>query len=332
MEGGTTDELRSWRERGCVLLAGAAPRTAIERLPAELDAAADRLLVVGPGEEHPSLATRRAGEAVGAVDPYVLSEAARELLLAPPVVAVLREALGATPMLLDAVGSAAGAPSDGPYRDPTYVPLSEPESLAGVVVALAETRMPVHPGSHRLPVERFSGRYRHVNVERDGEDALDRHRAELLRTLEEAGLAEAEIVTLRAGDVLVWQADLVHRAVEGDALVAHVAPAAAEPWWFAHRPDRAYRVPHGDACFTSRHYVVSDVPGAVADERPPAPDAPRGGGEPPAASDPEGSRPNLGLVEHELDRHDGLPTPPTPPHRGGGLVDRMRGRRGRRQR
>lgn len=311
----------AWDEAGFVVLHAAAPSEAIERLDGELEAAHDRLLVRVPGDDHPSLPSRAGGRAhAGAVDPYVVCPAAREVLLARGVVAFLRDVLGQPPMLIDAVEATAGAPDPGPFRDATYVPLSDPEALVGIAVATGDARLRVHRGSHRLPVLRFSGRYRHVNPERDGEHALDEHRAALRELLDAHDVAEDQL-ELSPGDVVLWRAELVHRAVEGPALAGHLAPRSAEPWWFGHRPDRAVRVPHGGAWFTSRHYSLADLPGAEPHDAASPPAPPAG-----AAHEP----PAVDVVEHELERHDGVATTPRPPQRNRGLMGRMREAMGRR--
>lgn len=319
MEGGTSQGRQSWDEQGFVVLAQAAPAAAVEQLDRELGAEADRLLVWSPGDDYPSLAARRdARQEAGIVDPYVLSIAARELLMPPAAVAFLADVHGAAPMLVDAVGTEAGAPGASPYRDPTFVPSSDPDALAGMLVALGDATLPVFPGSHRLAPEPFSDRYRHVNPERDGADALDEHRTRLEAALADAGLGE-RAVELRPGDVLLWQANLVHRGAEGRAMEAHLLPCSAEPQWFAQRPDRAYRVRHGEAWFTSRYYPLADVPGAVRHAAP-------------ATSSPADERgtPGLDVVEHELDRHDDVPATPAAPERQRGMLGRVRGVMGRR--
>jgi hypothetical protein len=312
----------AWDQDGFVVLAGAAPPEALEAYRPELQAAGDRLLVRAPGDDGPALAARTEGTA-GAVDPYAVSGAARELLLAPATVAAITELLRSAPLLLDAVETAAGAPDPGPYRDSTYVALADPDTLVGAVVALGETSVACFPGSHRLEVEPFSGRYRHFNSERDGDPALDDHRRRLTGALAEAHV-ERRVVTLAPGDVLLWRADLVHEAPEGDALVAHLAAESTQPGWFTYRPQRAARAAHGDAWMTSQHYDLDDAE-AVATPAPP-PD-----------TDPDlvVNEEQLERVERELERHDAAQSgePQRPPlRRGGGLADTVRGLMGRRPR
>jgi hypothetical protein len=304
------------------VLAGAAAPGALDAYRPELRSAGDRLLVRAPGDDGPSLAARSEG-AAGAVDPYAVSGAARELLLGAATVAAFTELLGSAPLLLDAVETAAGAPDPGPYRDSTYVALADPDALVGAVVALGETSVACFPGSQRLEVEPFSGRYSHFNAERDGDQALEEHRRRLTSALAEAHV-ERRVVALAPGDVLLWRAELVHEAPDGDALVAHLAPESTQPGWFTYRPQRAARAAHGDAWMTSQHYDLDDAV-AVAPPAPP-PDT-----DPDLVVDEE----RLERVERELERHDaaqtGEPQPP-PLRRGGGLADTVRGLMGRRPR
>jgi hypothetical protein len=323
------DELReAWERDGYVVLRGAAPDGATAAYTQDLDRLRDGLLVRAPGDEHVSLAAQRPGG--GAVDPYALSGAARDLLLAPAVLAFLAAAVydDTPPLLFDAAEAAAGAPDDGPYRDATYTALAtEPERLVTLAVALGDAALAAYPGTHTVATTPFSGRYRHVNPERDGDDALRRHRDELAAAL--AGREPAELA-LAAGDAVLWAADLVHAPVTGAALVAHLAPCTVKPGWFAYRPERARHAAHADgaAWVTSQHYDLVD---AVAPE-----DAPAG------VQDAE----EIERVERALRAHDQelaaepTPNPATPAPEGddaagqrrGGLLDSVRGIMGRRGR
>jgi len=320
------DDLReAWERDGYVVLRAASPTDLIATYDAELAAERDGLLVRGPGDAHVSLATQEADRTVGAVDPYALSAAARALLLPPALVRLVTDLLGGAPLLFDATEATAGGPDAGnAYRDATFTALAaEPETLVAAAVALADgAHLTLFPGSHRLATTPFSGRHRAFNPERDGDDALQRHRAEL-----DAALGDApDTITLEAGDVLLWSAGLVHTAVAGAALVAHLCPARVQPAWFAYRPERARLAAHEDgaAWIASQHYDLLD---AVAPE-----DEPPVGVE----DEPELERVEDALREHDDDNPAAPPTPSAPPsvagRRSGGLVDSVRGlmnRRGR---
>jgi hypothetical protein len=305
------ERMARWQEDGFVVLEGAAPEVALSAYDEELEAARDRLLVRAPGDEHPSLAVRSDASQAGAVDPYAVSHAARELLLSDAVIAAATEVLGATPLLFDATEAAAGSPGPGPFRDTTYVAAAPPDALLGLAVAQADgVRLTAWAGSHRLEPELFSGRYHHHNPERDGEDAVDRHRERLAAALEAEGHDRRE-VELRAGDVVLWHGLLARETVHGRALVAHLLPAHGEPGWFAYRPQRSGRAPYGIAWLASQHY---DLDEAVA-EPPPAPPAPA-------------HRPDVARVEDALERRDAGDEGP----RRAGLAGAVRGLMGRRGR
>jgi len=317
-------------EQGYQVLRGAVPAETIDAYTRERQAARDGLLARERGADHVELLSQ-AGADAGAVDPYAIVHAARRVLLSEDVLTAL--AGDDAPLLFDAAETGAAAFEDGPYRDATYVALAtEPETLVTVVVALGDDAgVDVHPGSHRIETTAFSGRYRHVNPERDGEDALARHREELA-----AGLGDAEQVTLQAGDVLVLAADTVHRAPTGAVLVAHLCPARVRPGWFAYRPERARRASFEDgrAWIASQHYDLVDA------------------FEPEDAEEPPARAEALERVEEALREHDveaaeetprpaapqtppspsPSPSPATPGRRSGGLVDSVRGMLGRRGR
>lgn len=300
-------------EQGYELLRGAVEAAAIDAYTRERAEAMDGLLVREHGAEHVELASQAHGEA-GAIDPYAVSPAARAVLLPPAITDVLTARFADTPPLLfDAAETAAAAPEDGPYRDATYTALAtEPETLVTLVVALGETHLDVYPGSQQIETTLFSGRYHHVNPERDGDEALTQHRAELTTQL-----GEAETLALNAGDALLLAAGTVHRPVQGAALVAHACPTTIAPSWFAYRPERARHasIDDGRAWIASQHYDLVD---AIAPEHTPR-------------------RDELEQVEEALREHDReLATEPQPgtseTRRAGGLVDSVRGILGRRRR
>jgi hypothetical protein len=303
---------------GYVLLSGAAPQDALAAYPEALGSARDGLLVRRPDGPQVELAATAPADAAP-VDPYAIVDAARRLLLAPPLVELLAHAYGDTPLLIDALGAGV-APDEHPYRDATYTALAtEPDTLVTIAVALADgVTVDVHPGSQDIATTPFSGRYPAFNPERDGDAALDRHHQELTEAL---GDATSDTITLNAGDVLAWTAGLVHAAPRGDALVAHLCPARVQPAWFAYRPERARHAAAagGTALLTTQHYDLVD---AITPE-------------PPEDTPVEDER-ELERVEAALREHDAEDAPPPEaPHavrRQGGLVDSVRGLLGRRGR
>jgi hypothetical protein len=319
---------RQFDDDGYLVLRGAAPGEAVGAYGDELQELRDGLLVRAPGDEYASLAARAEPGTAGAVDPYAISEAARAVLLPQALVVALAARWDDAPLLFDAVEALAGAPDRGPYRDATYVAASEdPAALVASVVALgdAAVEITVYPGSQRAPTTPFSGRYRHFNPERDGDDELQRHREEIAAVVAEA---EPATITLNAGDVLAWHADLIHQPVAADAaaLIAHLCPFGAEPGWFAYRPERARCAKVGDGWIATQHYDLVDA----VDRELPTEDY---------EHDVESER-ALETVEDALQAHDDRPpdAPAAPPpgpladRRTGGFVNSVRGILGRRAR
>jgi hypothetical protein len=317
---------RQLDDDGYLVLRGAAPGEAVGAYGDELQRLRDGLLVRAPGDEYASLAARAEPGTAGAVDPYAISEAARALLLPEPLVAALTARWDDAPVLFDAVEAQAGPADPGPYRDATYVAASEdPAALVTSVVAVGAVEVTVYPGSHRAATTPFSGRYRHFNLERDGDGALQRHREEIAAIVAQGA---TETISLDPGDVLLWNADLVHEPIAGDAaaLVAHLCPSAVEPGWFAYRPERARCAAVGDAWIATQHYDLVDA----VDREPPAVDY---------QQDTENER-ELETVEDALRAHDDrppdAPSPPPPGptanRRTGGFVQSVRGILGRRGR
>jgi hypothetical protein len=313
-------------DSGYLLLRGAIDGAILDAYAREREENLDGLLVRRRGGDQVELATGAGPDAdAGAVDPYAIVPAARAALLPPTVT----DALGEEPHLLfDAAETPAAVPADAdgdtPYRDATHTALSDdPDTLRTLVVALALQQLTLWPGSHHVETTPFSDRYRHFNPERDGDDALARHRAELT-----SQLGDPETLTLAPGDAVLLHAGTVHRAPDGLALVAHLCPTRVTPGWFAYRPERARyaAVDEGRARLATQHYDLVD---ALAPETEPQPD-------------------ELERVEEALREHDtelatdpppAAPTAPTPApsgpppaagRRSGGLVDSVRGILGRR--
>jgi hypothetical protein len=320
------DDRRQWDQDGYVVLRGASPADAVAAYPHDIARLRDGLLVRTPGDDYASLAVRAEPDSAGAVDPYAISDVARAVLLAEPVVSFLTGLFQAPPLLFDAVETTAGAPDSGLYRDATYVAVTEePAALVGALVAFGDATLALVPGSQALTTSRFSGRYRHYNAERDGDAALARHREELTAALagHDRGI---ETVALEAGDVVLWHADLVHGPPDGGpALYAHFCPARAQPSWFAYRPERAHHAEFGGGWLTTQHYDLVD---AVADD---------GGADPEPVTGPQIEQIADALEAHD-DRPPDAPSPPPPApevaHRrgAGGLIGSVRGLMGRRHR
>jgi Phytanoyl-CoA dioxygenase (PhyH) len=313
---------------GYQVLTQAVPPELLAAYAEERAAARDGLLARRRDVQRVELLTQVPdGEPAGAIDPYAIVDAARGILLAPPIVDLLTTAFaGAPPLLYAAAETPAAAPADepGPYRDATYTALADSlDRLIAMAVALGpddDATFTFRPGSQHLHTTPFSGRYRAYNAERDGEAALQRHREELA-----AGLADGpagESITLRPGDAIVWTGDLVHEALTGPVLAAHVCSSLTTPAWFAYRRDRARHAEYADgaAWLTSQHYDLVDAL---------QPDAEQG---PPTGVEDDAE---LRGVEHALREHDTeerIPPPTSGGRRHGGLVDSVRGAITRRRR
>jgi hypothetical protein len=300
-------------DTGYQVLTGAVTPDAIEAYARGRASAIEGLLARERGGSQVELASSASDDA-GAVDPYAVVPEARAVLLPDAVTTALSERFGGeAPLLFDAAETAAVMQEDGPYRDATYVALAdEPDTLVTLVVAVGEASVEVFPGSQTIETTPFSGRYAHFNPERDGDDAIVRHREELT-----AALGESERIALDAGDVLILAAKTVHRPIEGPALVAHACPSRVHPGWYAYRPERARHatVDDGRAWLSSQHYDLVD---ALQPEQAPA--------------DGEIEQVEEALREH--DRELATDPPPTgaEARRSGGLVDSVRGILGRRGR
>jgi hypothetical protein len=330
-------ELRQWIDEGYVVLRDATPAAAREALMEELPALHAELPVRRPGEPEPVLGSE-ATDAV-ALDLHAHSMFAREVLLATPIVDWLHLVLDDAPLLIGSIEDGCATPLGGLHRDPSLVAVSSPLELVGARAALRDgPALTVVAGSHRLPDQPFGGT-RHFNPERDGAAALRAHDEQLARAAQDAGLA-AVAITLSAGDVVLWAADLLHddpsleSGATPTALVAHYCPAGRTPRWFDTLPHRTRRLSHNGGWLVSRHSELLDAPHA---------------GSAPASEHVLPPVPPLEAVAERLHEHDadaatGAPdassapasAPQDPEPRStrpaGGFVSAVRGLMGRRSR
>ncbi len=263
------EQLRHWRENGYVVIEQAIHQSAIDRFTADLDemfeVGDERLLIQAPDDPrgialtpgHEKLRNR-------VVDVYAYYESARSLLFAPPIVefmsAVFDDKLVCFQSLTFETGSGQGI-----HQDTAYVVVDPPLAVAAAWIALEDVtpgsgELEYIPGSHHLSEYLFSGAYKHYDSSRDQAHEHQEWAEGLIAKSASQGLSRQRFLP-KAGDVLIWAADLVHGGAPIEdssktrrSLVGHYCPARAVPYYYDWNPERRKRIAHEQSLYSSGHY------------------------------------------------------------------------------
>jgi phytanoyl-CoA hydroxylase len=265
------EQIRHWVEHGYAILPGAVAPDVCDRLRADLDRAFaegdERLLMTSPAVDgfHPLMAGVDS-ERARVVDVYVFYESAREALFSEPIVRFLRAVFDDAPLLFQSLTFERGS-QQPVHQDTNFVVTMSPMELAASWIALEDVRagsgeLAYLDGSHRLPEYLYSGRYKHWNPKRDGDEQHAEWRELMERNAERMGL-ERKTFLPRKGDVLIWAADLAHGgspvtdpSLTRKSLVGHYCPKRVDPFYFRTEPDRRATRPSGEGFYASHWYPV----------------------------------------------------------------------------
>jgi ectoine hydroxylase-related dioxygenase (phytanoyl-CoA dioxygenase family) len=264
-------QLRHWVEHGYAILPGAVGAEICDALRADLDRAFDqgdeRLLMTSPAVD--GLQPLRAGvdtERARVVDAYVYYDPARRALFSDAIVRFLRIVFDDDPVLFQSLTFERGS-QQRMHQDTAFVVTTSPLELAASWIALEDIypgsgELTYLDGSHRLPEYLFSGKYKHWNAKRDGDEQQSKWRELIYRNAERMGLEQKTFLP-RKGDALVWSADLAHggspvtdRSLTRKSLVGHYCPGRVDPFYFRTDPERRRKRPFGGAFYASQYYRV----------------------------------------------------------------------------
>ncbi|MEZ6197436.1 MAG: phytanoyl-CoA dioxygenase family protein [Planctomycetota bacterium] len=261
---------------GFAILPERIPEERLAALRAEIERLADEpgpLLAETGGRRRPLDRSWRDGSEK-LLDLHAVSGAARELVFHPPLAEFLSSLFDSPPLAFQSLVFARGS-EQRPHRDTAYVVVNRPLEFAASWIALEDIRpgsgeLVYFPGSHRLPESLFGRGRRNWNRERDGDEAERRFLDELVRQCGAAGLEPATFRP-RAGEILVWHADLVHgglpirdAAATRSSLVTHCCPLDARPYYFSYRRRHRAIGRHHDAAgrllgaFSSAWYAIEE--------------------------------------------------------------------------
>jgi phytanoyl-CoA hydroxylase len=266
------ERLRHWVADGYVILErGVEPETC-DRLRADLDRAFldgdERLLMHSPADEdYQPLQAGLDTELARVVDVYAFYESARAALFSGPIVHFLRTVFDDAPLLFQSLTFEKGS-QQGMHQDTAFVVTTSPLELAASWIALEDIRpgsgeLMYLDGSHRLPEYLFSGKYKHWNPKRDGDEQEAEWQELMSRNAERMGLDHKTFLANK-GDVLIWSADLAHGgspvsdpSLTRKSLVGHYCPNRVEPFDFKLHPELRGKATFDGSFYASHYYPVS---------------------------------------------------------------------------
>lgn len=142
-------------------------------------------------------------------DLFLSYEPVRNLLLDPRLVAVVERLLGETPVLCNSLNLERSSAQDY-HADSLYMTPHTPQKLVACWIALEDVEpgsgpLRFYPGSHRYPPFTFSTGRHAVTAE------MPKWAEQMAREIE-TRKAEPHRVYAKAGDLVLWHADLLHGA------------------------------------------------------------------------------------------------------------------------
>jgi hypothetical protein len=235
-------KLMSWIENGFVIIEGAVPIAAIDRLNEDIERAWSGAFDVrvehwGPrGARFPRAAPELRGEVTKLLDLHACSQAARDVAFSPRVRGFVELVFERPAVAIQSLTFMQGSKQDM-HQDTAYVPVSSPMEMCASWVALEDIQpnsgeLEYYEGSHRMEEHLFEGRYKrmppsspeHASYLRSLHDKARRH-----------GLKRSRFRP-KKGDALVWAADLAHGGSPPErpgmsrrSFVTHYCPSDLSP-------------------------------------------------------------------------------------------------------
>ncbi len=184
------------------------------------------------------------------MDLHHFSSACLKIMFAPKIAAFLGLIFESLSFASQSLAFLRGSAQEG-HQDSAYVVYTLPRQFAASWIALEDVTIGAgelfyYAGSHRFPEFKFGGAYKSVSEARrmgTPEPVLDReiraHCAMLEERARKLGLQKG-VFAARAGDALIWHADLVHGGnpvsaeVTRKSFVTHYCPRFAAPAFAEH--------------------------------------------------------------------------------------------------
>ncbi|MGC9268572.1 phytanoyl-CoA dioxygenase family protein [Acidiphilium sp.] len=247
--------LTHWVDHGYVLLPGAIADHVLDAARADLDRAYQggfpallfQCLSASPNDIswRPDVNTKPAK----ALDLHWHSEATRDLIFAPAIIGFLHLLFERPPLASQSLGFLRGSGQPA-HQDTAYVVYSHARRFAASWIALEDVtdgagELIYYPGSQNFPDFIYADRHKslheamRMNIAGGNSlrEAEEQHGQSILSTAAARNLPEHRLLA-KAGDVLIWHADLAHggRPISNDAtrrsVVAHYCPSDIAPLAF----------------------------------------------------------------------------------------------------
>ena len=262
--------LRQFAETGYVIIRGAISPRLAEALVADIEATGrnSSYYIARTNRQSYRAASRDVLEDPRArlIDIHVNSRLARRAMFATPIKRfldlVFRNELLAFQTLTFRYGS-----QQRMHQDGAYVVVSEPSQFAASWIALEDVKkgsgeLVYVPGSHRLPDFLFSGTSKSWLPKRDGQEQAGQFNRHLDTNIQSRNLERASFLP-KAGDALIWAADLVHGGSKIEhratrhSLVTHYCPTTVSPN-YSKFSGHFHTVQVSPGCYiSSRHYDLN---------------------------------------------------------------------------
>jgi len=265
------DKARQFSRDGYLVLENAIPGDLIDRYLVDLEELRARddtpLMVTSTELEEPIQYNSDVHErfrSIRTVDDYYFLSSARDILFHPSIARCLEFLLEGPVLLTQSLNFLHGS-QQGMHRDTAFVSMNSPMKFLGVWIALEKVaagtgELIYFPGSHRWEDYLFSGRFKHYDRERDGEQVLDDNYLWIYRQAEKRGTAEAHFLANK-GDVIIWHADLAHGGASVStanatrrSLVGHFCTRGVKPLYAYSRPRQRKVYVEGDRYYMSSYY------------------------------------------------------------------------------
>lgn len=269
---GDASRLIHWIERGYVILPGAIPEHLLDAARTDLDRAYQggfpallfQCLTASPNDIpwRPDINAKPAK----ALDLHWHSEAIRDMIFAPAITSFLQLLFERQPLASQSLGFLRGSGQPA-HQDTAYVVYSHARQFAASWIALEDVtegagELLYYPGSQTFPDFIYADRHKslheamRMNIAGGNSlrEAEENHGRELLRNAAERNITEQRLAA-RAGDVLIWHADLAHggKPISNDAtrrsVVTHYCPVDIAPLSF--EAGKSAIRPHGKSGYYS---------------------------------------------------------------------------------
>lgn len=205
-----------------------------------------------------------------ALDLHMFSAAIRDLIFAPAIMRFLGQIFEARPLASQTLGFLRGSAQPA-HQDSAYVVYSIARQFAASWIALEDVSAEAgelfyYPGSHKFTDYLYAGQHKSVSeAMRNGmtlpeaQEAVRQHEASLPERANALGLAKQTFLA-KAGDVLIWHADLAHggqpvsKTVTRKSVVTHYCPRFLAPAFMEKSPLPLFQH-HSGGRFTTHLYA-----------------------------------------------------------------------------